>query len=81
MLRSKSQQKEPMKKQICLSCKLFKLVDQFGGKCRLQGSTHGTNDSYPTVALDHSCQHWADSGQNYFIRKGWLRAQQEKKEP
>lgn len=62
------------KKPSCLRCKNFKLLNLEKGSCRKDKSF----TEYPVVGLMDSCEDWIDCGQNYFIRKGWLKGQQEK---
>ncbi len=60
-------------KKSCLRCKNFKLLNLEKGNCRKDRGSE-----YPVKDLMDSCEDWVDCGQNYFIRKGWLKGQQEK---
>ncbi|HBG18489.1 MAG: hypothetical protein A2X81_19060 [Desulfobacterales bacterium GWB2_56_26] len=59
-------------KECCLSCKFFRLVDAETGVCRVEKLAGG---GYPTKQTDARCAKWRDSGQQYFIRVGWIKAQ------
>lgn len=59
----------------CLRCKHFRLVDTSHGKCRIDRVTLA---ELPTRGLEESCERWQDSGQQYFVRRGWLKGQREK---
>lgn len=63
-----------MKKTYCLSCKFFKLENTQKGWCRVE--KRGDREEYPQVSRDDSCPQWTDSGQQYFIRRGWIKAQE-----
>lgn len=54
----------------CLRCKNFRLVDESIGKCKqkVDGVTVRTEKG-----LEESCENWQDSGQQYYIRLGWLK--------
>lgn len=59
----------------CLSCKYFRLATVDSGLCRVEkGDT-----PYPKVSIDHLCEKWKDSGQQYYIRTGWIKAQSKSK--
>lgn len=60
-------------KTTCLGCKHFKIVDEEHGFCRVD---KGSKNSHPKVKLSDKCEQWRDCGQNYYIRLGWLRANQ-----
>ena len=58
-------------KKICLSCKHYRLVDEMSGLCRLN---KGSGEKYPMKLNEDSCPHWKDSGQQYYIRRGWIKS-------
>lgn len=57
--------------KCCLSCKFFRLVEAESGLCRVEKMA---DSDYPARHPDGSCGKWRDSGQQYFIRLGWLKA-------
>ncbi len=65
--------------KICLSCEFYRVGDVESGFCRVLVRETGRRDAEkPRVLAGHSCAKWADSGQQYYIRKGWIRGQLEK---
>ena len=64
-------------KRICLTCSFYRLEDRYSGRCRV-GRGAVPVDAYPLVRHEDSCGKWKDAGQNYYIRRGWLRKQAEK---
>ncbi len=63
----------------CLSCKFYKVEDALSGFCRVIVRETGNRDAEkPMVRADSACDKWVDSGQQYYIRLGWIRAQEEK---
>lgn len=63
--------------RTCMSCKYFKIEDEFSGCCRERGQMAGDDKSgRHMVKKDDSCGQWKDCGQLYYIRKGWVKAQQ-----
>ncbi|MFP7755922.1 hypothetical protein ACLG6S_14945 [Thermodesulfobacteriota bacterium B35] len=61
----------------CLSCKFYKVEDALSGFCRVAVKETGDRDAErPMVRADNGCDKWVDSGQQYYIRLGWIRAQQ-----
>ncbi|EKD36422.1 MAG: hypothetical protein ACD_75C01519G0002 [uncultured bacterium] len=58
-------------KECCLSCTFFRLQDIGSGVCRVDRQA---NADYPTRQTDEQCGKWRDSGQQYFIRVGWIKA-------
>ncbi|MGL1931872.1 MAG: hypothetical protein OCC45_08940 [Desulfotalea sp.] len=54
----------------CLRCKKFRLVDEQTGKCtqKIDGETVRCEKG-----IDDTCENWQDSGQQYYIRLGWLK--------
>ncbi len=61
----------------CLSCKFYKVEDALSGFCRvIVRETGDRNAERPMVRADHACDKWVDSGQQYYIRLGWIKAQQ-----
>lgn len=61
-------------KKTCLSCKSFRLDDINSGVCRVEKRSDGI---YPLKLHEDICELWTDCGQQYYIRKGWLRARTE----
>ena len=66
-------------KKICLSCKRYRIEDADKGICRLALKNNASEQS-AGVAATHCCEQWADCGQTYYIRTGWLRQQEQKTE-
>jgi hypothetical protein len=67
-------------KPTCMNCKHYKVEDALSGYCRaekVQGSDNTGQKAM--VRHDHNCPQWADCGQHYYIRLGWLKAQQGRK--
>lgn len=62
------------KKSDCIHCKFFRLQSISSGICR---QDPGRKGNYPVVACTNTCEHWKDCGQQYFIRKGWIKKQME----
>lgn len=58
-------------KGLCLSCKFFLLQDTEAGICRINKETE---TYYPRKKVDDQCSQWQNSGQQYFIRLGWIKA-------
>ena len=58
-------------KGCCLSCKFFRLDTPESGVCRL---VKDVARNYPPKGIDDTCEQWKDSGQQYFIRIGWIKA-------
>ena len=66
--------------QTCMNCKHYKVEDAQSGYCRAQdGAVSNKEESNFLVRHDHACTTWADCGQHYYIRLGWIRAQEKKK--
>jgi hypothetical protein len=61
-------------KGYCLSCKFYRLDDIDSGVCRVD-KEYSAN--YPKKRTDDQCQRWRDSGQQYFIRMGWIKAEKD----
>ena len=59
-------------KKICLTCKHFRLESVEAGLCRVN---KGQDKNYPTKQKNDDCVRWHDCGQQYFIRLGWIKAQ------
>ncbi len=57
------------KKKNCLSCKYFRLEDSSSGVCRVDKSV----EQYPIKNTEENCGEWVDSGQQYYIRLGWIK--------
>ncbi|MHB8811173.1 MAG: hypothetical protein ACYC9M_14350 [Desulfobulbaceae bacterium] len=69
-------------KQTCMNCKFYKVEDALSGYCRAETKkTSGKDGQQPMVRHDHVCAMWVDCGQNYYIRLGWVKAQEKKKTP
>ena len=67
-------------KSTCMSCKFFKIEDSMSGYCKIQARETGDKNTLkPMVKHDDSCDRWIDCGQQYFIRLGWVKSQNEKK--
>ncbi|MFH0781005.1 MAG: hypothetical protein V2B20_03505 [Pseudomonadota bacterium] len=64
-------------KGYCLSCKFYRLDDINSGVCRVD---KGTSADYPQKHTDDQCSRWLDSGQQYFIRVGWIKAKKAESE-
>lgn len=61
----------------CMSCKFFKIEDVMSGYCRVQVRETGDKKApKPMVKQDDTCHKWADCGQQYYIRLGWVRSQE-----
>ncbi len=58
--------------KVCLSCKFFRLQNTETGICRFEKMAVA---DYPIKHMDGQCDKWRDSGQQYFIRLGWIKAQ------
>jgi hypothetical protein len=58
-------------KGLCLSCRFYLLQDTAAGICRLNKDAE---TDYPRKQIDDQCSHWKSSGQQYFIRLGWIKA-------
>lgn len=61
--------------QSCLSCKFFRPTDVLHGKCRVDKETLGPGD-YPVKRHGDICPSWQDTGQQYYIRCGWVKGLQ-----
>ena len=60
--------------KICLSCKFFRVRDAATGICRVHiAETGDRNADKPAVATRDHCAKWQDSGQDYYIRLGWIK--------
>lgn len=62
------------KKKNCLGCKHYRLDDIHSGVCRVEKKDDGI---YPLKLNDDICDCWMDCGQQYYIRKGWIKARGE----
>ncbi len=62
-------------KKICLSCKFYKLEDKFSGLCRVEKK----NKPYPMMLHNDVCEKWSEAGQQYYIRKGWVKNKEKEK--
>lgn len=64
-----------MVKTTCLRCKYYRVINETEGVCRVNGKESGNKKSMrPAVTADHSCNQWIDSGQQYYVRLGWIKA-------
>lgn len=64
-------------KPACINCKYYKVVDALSGYCRAETAQSSDKTEHKAmVRHDHTCPRWADCGQHYYIRLGWLKAQQ-----
>ncbi len=61
-------------KSICLNCKHYRLDDIHSGVCRVEKKGDGV---YPMKLNGDICDSWTDCGQQYYIRKGWIKAKSE----
>lgn len=59
--------------KCCLSCKFFRLEDVASGICRVEKVEGG---AYPKKPKDDCCGRWRDSGQQYYIRVGWIKGRE-----
>lgn len=59
-------------KEQCLSCKFYHLQATDSGICRVDKG--GGGGEYPSKQPGELCPKWRDSGQQYFIRVGWIKA-------
>jgi hypothetical protein len=58
----------------CLRCKYYTIQGPLTGLCRREKLLSGNRDAVkPLVRADHTCTHWADCGQTYYIRLGWIK--------
>ena len=62
-------------KKICLSCRHYRLRDELSGVCRVNKEGVG---NYPVKLNEDSCDQWHDCGQQFYIRRGWIKARIEK---
>lgn len=58
--------------KICLSCQNFRPKNTENGVCRLDKSLF---PNYPVMKHNDTCTAWRTSGQQYYIRVGWLKKQ------
>ncbi|HBI14570.1 MAG TPA: hypothetical protein DDY20_03500 [Desulfobulbaceae bacterium] len=64
-------------KPTCMNCKHYKVVDALTGYCRAEKAQRSDKrEQNDMVRHDHTCPRWDDCGQHYYIRLGWLKAQQ-----
>jgi hypothetical protein len=69
-------------KPACINCKYYKVVDALSGYCRAEtAQSPDKTEQKVMVRHDHACPRWADCGQHYYIRLGWLKAQQARQTP
>ena len=68
-------------KSTCMNCKFFKIEDSMSGYCNVHSRETGNKSAdKPLVNQDDSCDKWADCGQQYYIRLGWVKSQNKKNE-
>jgi hypothetical protein len=68
-----------MKNSICMSCKFFSMKNSTVGTCRvLRRESGNKNAPRPEVQITQTCEKWQDCGQQYYVRKGWLKAQEKR---
>ena len=61
--------------QTCIRCKYFKVEDHQNGFCRVETMLSGDRTAQkPRVGSGDSCARWVDCGQQYHIRRGWIKA-------
>ncbi len=58
-------------KEVCLSCKHFRLIEITNGICRVVKKDRV--EDYPVKKNDDSCELWKNCGQQYYIRLGWIK--------
>ncbi len=58
-------------KKVCLSCKYFRLTEIDTGICRVVKKDRV--EEYPVKKNEDSCDLWKNSGQQYYIRLGWIK--------
>ena len=58
----------------CLKCKYYKIHDAESGFCRVEALSSGNHAAEkPLMQAENTCKEWADCGQTYYIRLGWLK--------
>lgn len=68
-------------KSTCMNCKFFKIEDSMSGYCRVKiRETCNKKADKPMVRQNDVCNKWADCGQQYYIRLGWVKSQNAEKE-
>ena len=60
-------------KEVCLSCKYFKLKEIDNGLCKIDRGQIQASD-YPVKKKNETCDRWLDCGQHYYVRTGWIKA-------
>lgn len=58
--------------KCCLRCNYFRLNSISSGLCKKEKNESG---NYAEKSIEDQCVSWIDCGQNYFIRKGWIKSQ------
>lgn len=58
-------------KEICLSCKFFRLTEVDTGICRVV--KRDKVEEYPVKNNNDTCEMWKNCGQQYYIRLGWIK--------
>lgn len=64
-------------KPVCLSCKYFRLENVDKGLCRVD---KGSGQKYPAKHPGDHCDRYQNCGQQYYIRLGWIKAQDKNSE-
>ncbi len=64
-------------KKMCLNCSFYKLEDIYSGLCRVDKEK---KPAYPMKLHKDVCDKWVDAGQQYYIRKGWVKNKEKEKE-
>ena len=66
-------------KQSCINCQFYKVEDALSGYCRATAQKNPDEEGQQRmVSHDYACSAWVDCGQNYYIRLGWIKAQEKK---
>lgn len=60
--------------KACLSYKRFRPTSVKEGICRLDKSL---SPNYPVMKHGENCDKWETCGQQYYIRLGWVKKQEE----
>lgn len=60
--------------KCCLRCNYFRLHSISRGLCRKEKTDTG---DYLEKSITDECAFWLDCGQNYYIRKGWIKSKQQ----
>ena len=63
--------------RVCLRCKYFRVKNSENGQCKVDKAAV---EDLLLKGINDSCERWLDAGQQYYIRLGWMKKQQEKVE-